>query len=67
MPVAAVAASLRSASALLAVFTAREGRLLAQLGAAMESAGARHSKEEQFDIWMKQESDLVQVHLSHHS
>ena len=61
MPVTAAAAALRGASALLAVFNAREGRLLALLGAAMASAGVRHSKEEQFDIWMKQESDLVQV------
>lgn len=58
---AADAGALRSHSALLAIFVAREGRLLAQLGHKMAAAGERHSKEEQFDTWMKQESDLVQV------
>lgn len=43
---------------------AREGRLLALLGAAMTSAGQHPSKEEQFDIWMKNESDLVQASLA---
>lgn len=62
--VAADPAALRGSSALLAVFVAREGRLLAQLGRKMDGAGARHSKEEQFETWMKQESDLVQVSRS---
>lgn len=48
----------------LSVPAAREGRLLALLGAAMTSAGQHPSKEEQFDIWMKNESDLVQASLA---
>ena len=41
---------------LRSVFVAREGRLLAQLGEAMAQAG----KADTFEVWMKQQSDLVQ-------
>lgn len=42
---------------LRAVAVAREGRLLGQLAAAMAAAGAAAT----FEVWMKQQSDLVQA------
>lgn len=52
----AAAGSLTDLKVLRSVFVAREGRLLAQLGDAMAQAG----KAETFELWMKQQSDLVQ-------
>lgn len=49
---------LRDLEALRAVFVAREGRLLGALAAKM--AGAKGG-EAVFEVWMKRESDLVQV------
>lgn len=49
--------SLRDLDALSAVFTAREGRLLASLIAAMRGA----SGEQVFEVWMRQQSDVVQA------
>lgn len=60
-PRQAAAAVLRNPDFLRALFTAREGRLLALLAGAVSAAGGQPSKEEAFDTWMKQESDLVQV------
>ena len=52
------AGGLRDLEALRAVFVAREGRLLGALAAKM--AGAKGG-EAVFEVWMKRESDLVQV------
>jgi acyl-CoA oxidase len=60
-PWQAAEAALRSAEYLRALFATREGRLLALLGSAVAGSGVQPSKDEQFDTWMKQESDLVQV------
>ena len=49
---------MRDLEALRAVFVAREGRLLGALAAKM--AGAKGG-EAVFEVWMKRESDLVQV------
>lgn len=42
------------------MFVAREGRLLSQLAAAMAAAG----KAATFEVWMKQQSDVVQATAS---
>jgi hypothetical protein len=60
-PWQAAEAALRSPEYLRALFATREGRLLALLGSAVAGSGVQPSKDEQFDTWMKQESDLVQV------
>ncbi len=52
------AAALRDLPTLQRLFTAREGRLLLQLTQRMRGLG---SGEEVFEVWMKQESDLVQA------
>ncbi len=46
----------RELEVLHAVFVAKEGRLLGQLGAAMADKSL-----DTFDTWMKQQSDLVQA------
>ena len=50
--------TLRDLGALARVFVAREGRLLGALAGKM--AGA-HGGPAVFEVWMKQQSDLVQV------
>lgn len=58
---AATAAALRNPDFLLQLLTAREGRCLSNLMAALAASGVHPSKEDAFDIWMKQQSDSVQV------
>ncbi|KAK9829677.1 hypothetical protein WJX72_007299 [[Myrmecia] bisecta] len=48
---------LRDFEVLRRIYVAREGRLLGQLAAKMQGAG----KDDTFDVWMKEESDLVQA------
>ena len=48
---------LREPRELQRIYVAREGRLLGQLAQRMQGAG----HEGTFDVWMKRESDLVQV------
>lgn len=60
-PLASAASSLRNSDFLLQLLVAREGRCLSLLTAALAASGVHPSKEEAFDIWMKQQSDLVQV------
>lgn len=50
--------SLSDPEALLALFTARDGRRLAALASAMSGLG---SSAEVFDVWMRRESDAVQA------
>lgn len=57
-PAVRSAAALCSLPTLQQLFTAREGRLLSQLTQRMRGLG---SGEEVFEVWMKQESDLVQA------
>jgi len=60
-PLASAASSLRNSDFLLQLLVAREGRCLSLLTAALAASGVHPSKEEAFDIWMKQQSDLVQA------
>ncbi|KFM25759.1 Acyl-coenzyme A oxidase 2, peroxisomal [Auxenochlorella protothecoides] len=57
-PPAVTVASLSDPEALLALFTARDGRRLAALASAMSGLG---SSAEVFDVWMRRESDAVQA------
>jgi hypothetical protein len=57
----ASSAALRDPATLVALFAAREGRLLAQLGARMDAASAKGGAAETYDTWMTRESDLVQA------
>lgn len=53
--------ALREPSYLVELLTAREGRCLSSLTSALAASGVHPSKEDSFDIWMKQQSDLVQA------